>query len=201
MMTMEAYDAYKIYIALKSHFNGDYDFLKYNGKTNVKVDSFLKIGDRPFFGRVARKYLTSENVKRFYISNFLVNTKGWIGDFNEQNYVDYKKRIESLKYNYKNELQEILRKVKLLDEIFLVNGGQHPLLLKQFLAKKISIETMCILESLMEFTPYWDKNITEKYVWPEQKKLIKNYQSVLTFDKSSYKVETINIVKEHTNEV
>ena len=53
----------------------------------------------------------------------------------------------------------------------------------------------------MEFTPYWDKNITEKYVWPEQKKLIKNYQSVLTFDKSSYKVETINIVKEHTNEV
>ena len=67
MMTMEAYDAYKIYIALKSHFNGDYDFVKYNGKTNVKVDSFLKRGDRPFFGRVARKYLTTENVKRFFI--------------------------------------------------------------------------------------------------------------------------------------
>ena len=60
---------------------------------------------------------------------------------------------------------------------------------------------MCILESLMEFISYWDKNITETYVWPEKKKLIKNYQSVLTFDKSSYKVETINIVKEHTNEV
>ena len=77
----------------------------------------------------------------------------------------------------------------------------YRLLNGQFLGKKISLETMCILESLMEFTPYWDKNITEKYVWPEQKKLIKNYQSVLTFNKSSYKVETINIVKEYTNEV
>ena len=196
MMTMEAYDAYKIYIALKSHFNGDYDFVKYNGKTNVKVDSFLKRGDRPFFGRVARKYLTSENVKRFFISNFLVNTKGWIGDFNEQNYVDYKKRIESLKYNYKNELQEILRKVKLLDEIFLVNGGQHPLLLKQFLAKKVSLETMCIMESLLEYCKYWNEDIEEQYVWKEQEKLIKNYSSVLTFDRNLYKIITMSTIKE-----
>ena len=199
MMTMEAYDAYKIYIALKSHFNGDYDFVKYNGKTNVKVDSFLKRGDRPFFGRVARKYLTSENVKRFFISNFLVNTKGWIGDFNEQNYVDYKKRIESLKYNYKNELQEILRKVKLLDEIFLVNGGQHPLLLKQFLAKKVSLETMCIMESLLEYCKYWNEDIDEQYVWKEQEKLIKNYSSVLTFDKDLYKIITMSTLKECLN--
>ena len=70
MMTIRFMMHTKVYIALKSHFNGDYDFVKYNGKTNVKVDLFLKRGDRPFFGRVARKYLTSENVKRFFISNF-----------------------------------------------------------------------------------------------------------------------------------
>ena len=42
MMNMDAFDAYKIYIALKSHFNSDYDINKYNGKTSVSLDSFLK---------------------------------------------------------------------------------------------------------------------------------------------------------------
>ena len=51
---MEAYDAYKIYHALKLHFTSDYDYNKYNGKANVSVDSFLKRNDRPFFGRVSR---------------------------------------------------------------------------------------------------------------------------------------------------
>ena len=52
---MEAYDAYKIYHALKLHFTSNYDYTKYNGKANASVDSFLKRNDRPFFGKVARK--------------------------------------------------------------------------------------------------------------------------------------------------
>ena len=39
---MEAYDAYKIYHALKLHFNSEYDYNKYNGKAKVTVDSYLK---------------------------------------------------------------------------------------------------------------------------------------------------------------
>ena len=46
MMNMDAFDAYKVYIALKSHFNSDYDFNKYHGKTRVNLDSFLKRSDR-----------------------------------------------------------------------------------------------------------------------------------------------------------
>ena len=101
---MEAYEAYKIYHALKLHFNSDYDYTKYNGKAKVTVDSYLKRKDRPFFAKVARKYLTTENTKNFFISNFIVNPKGWVGNFNEQNYADYRKRNQSLKYNYKNLL-------------------------------------------------------------------------------------------------
>ena len=29
--------------------------------------------------------------KDFFISNFINDPKGWIGNFNEQNYVEYKK--------------------------------------------------------------------------------------------------------------
>ena len=84
MITMEAFDAYKIYMALKAHFNSDYDFNKYGGKTTVTKQSYLKRKDKFFFGRVARKY--KEQVKDFFISNFLVKEKGYIGSFNEDNY-------------------------------------------------------------------------------------------------------------------
>ena len=63
---MEAYDAYKIYHALKLHFTSNYDYTKYNGKANVSTDSFLKRNDRPFFGKVARKY--KEDTKDFFVS-------------------------------------------------------------------------------------------------------------------------------------
>ena len=193
---MEAYDAYKIYHALKLHFNSEYDYNKYNGKAKVTVDSYLKRKDRPFFARVARKYITPNNTKEFFVSNFIVNPKGWVGDFNEQNHADYRKRVESLGYNYQNELLELFAKVKKFDDIFYVEEGQHPLLLKQHLAKKVSLESMCILQELLNYCKYWNDDINEKYVWPAQEKLIKNYLRVLTFNKESCKMVTMQTVKE-----
>ena len=107
--------------------------------------------------------------------------------------------MQSLQYNYINELVDLFRLVKKFDEVFAVLDNQHPLLLKQFLAKKISLETMCILEGLLSFCKYWDEDIEEKYVWPEKKKLINNYSSVLTFDKNVYKMITMQTVKECLN--
>ena len=63
MMNMDAFDAYKIYIALKSHFNSDYDFNKYHGKTSVTLDSFLKRSDRSFLVELV------ENIKMI-LNNF-----------------------------------------------------------------------------------------------------------------------------------
>ena len=194
---MEAYDAYKIYHALKLHFTSDYDYNKYNGKANVSVDSFLKRNDRPFFGRVSRKY--KDDTKDFFISNFIVNPKGWVGNFNDENYLNWKKRNQSLKYNYKSELVELFHKVSTFDEIF-HNGSQHPLLLKQFMAKKLSMETVAILESLLGFCDRFDKQIEENIVWPDRKKLILNYSNLLTIDVNEYRVVTMKLTKEYFND-
>ena len=194
---MEAYDAYKIYHALKLHFTSDYDYNKYNGKANVSVDSFLKRNDRPFFGRVSRKY--KDDTKDFFISNFIVNPKGWVGNFNDENYLNWKKRNQSLKYNYKTELVELFHKVSTFDEIF-HNGSQHPLLLKQFMAKKLSMETVAILESLLGFCDRFDKQIEENIVWPDRKKLILNYSNLLTIDVNEYRVVTMKLTKECFND-
>ena len=194
---MEAYDAYKIYHALKLHFTSDYDYNKYNGKANVSVDSFLKRNDRPFFGRVSRKY--KDDTKDFFISNIIVNPKGWVGNFNDENYLNWKKRHQSLKYNYNSELVELFHKVSTFDEIF-HNGSQHPLLLKQFMAKKLSMETVAILESLLGFCDRFDKQIEENIVWPDRKKLILNYSNLLTIDVNEYRVVTMKLTKECFND-
>ena len=194
---MEAYDAYKVYHALKLHFTSNYDYAKYNGKANVSVDSFLKRKDRPFFGRVARKY--KDETKDFFISNFIVNPKGWVGNFNDENYLNWKKRNQSLKYNYKSELVELFQKVETFDEIF-HSDGQHPLLLKQFMSKKTSMETVAILESLLGFCKRFDKQIQETIVWPDRKKLIINYSNLLTNDVNEYRIITMQLIKEHFND-
>ena len=55
------------------------------------------------------------------------------------------------------------------------------------------------MESLLEYCKYWNEDIEEQYVWKEQEKLIKNYSSVLTFDKDLYKIITMSTLKECLN--
>ena len=158
---MEAYDAYRIYHALKLHFTTNYDYSKYSGKANVSVDSFLKRNDRPFFGKVVR---STKRIPRtsLYLTS-LSTQKGWVSNFNEENYLNWKKRNQSLKYNYKSELVELFHKVRSFDEMFWGNG-QHPLLLKQLMSKKTSLETVSILEKMLGFCHRFDREIQETIV-------------------------------------
>ena len=57
---MQAVDVYLMYCALKAHFGkGDYDFVKYGGKSSATKDSFWKRTDRLFFVKTQRKYKIS----------------------------------------------------------------------------------------------------------------------------------------------
>ncbi len=53
----QSIDIYLTYCAMKAHFGkGDYDFVKFNGKTKVSRDSFWKRKDRVWFVMLGRKY-------------------------------------------------------------------------------------------------------------------------------------------------
>ena len=193
MITMDAFSAYKIYMGLKAHFNSTYDFKKYGGKTTASKSSYLKRKDKFFFGKVSRRY--GEKVKDFFVSNFLKNEKGYIGEFNENNYVEWKKRIESLKYIFEQDMNILLNQVTDFSKLFFVENGQHPILFRNYLSQRISIETMVILNKLVDYQTDWDKNIQETVVWPTHKKVLKNYDSLLTFNETEYKMVVINLTK------
>ena len=68
------------------------------------------------------------------------------------------------------------------------------------MAKKLSIETVAILESLLGFCDRFDKQIEENIVWPDRKKLILNYSNLLTIDVNEYRVVTMKLTKEYFND-
>jgi hypothetical protein len=191
---MEAWEAYQKYLGLKLHFTSDYDYTRYGGKTSASKASFLKRKDRYFFARVARKY--GESTEDYLISNFVQSPKGWLGDFNETNYNNWIKYRQSLTYNFIKDMSTVFLQVADFNEIFSLQKGQHPVLLKNFLAKRVSLETMVILQGLLNYVKRWDKELKDDLVWPDNRRLIVKYGAFLNYDKEKCKVQLLKLIKE-----
>ena len=197
----EGFDAYKTYLALKRHFTSDYDYFKYHGKVRAGVESFLKRNDKFFFRKLAKKYDDKELVD-FFVSNFIVSDN-WIGNLisqeSEDNYVRFKKRRESLSYHFDTELRWLVDHCRdhdlELNKLLLVENNNHPLLLKFLLQKKISIDTIIIMDSVLNFLHHWGKNLDD-IVWEEKKRLIIKYNKFLTYDPFVYRKKLKEIINE-----
>ena len=125
------------------------------------------------------------------LSKLKENTKGWLGDFNDDNYLDWKRRTQSMSYNFKQELEK-MGKVNILG----VKNGQHPLLLKEYLGKRVSIETLVILDDISNFTKMWSKKLENDVVWPKVKKLMSDYKKFLTYDKKKCTIILNNFINQ-----
>jgi len=193
---MEAVEVYQMYCALKAHFSkGDYDFVKYNGKSSATKSSFWKRNDRHFFVRTSRKYKDKDKIRDYLLSNFNKNQKGWLGDFNDENYMEWKKRMQSLTYTFQQEMTPLLEDNE-LNDIFEIPKDTHPILLKEYLGNRVSIEAMIILDSLVEYTKNWNKKLSDDVVWPNIYKILENYKKFLTFDKNKCRIVTMTLIKQ-----
>ena len=185
-----------MYCALKAHFGmGDYDFVKYNGKSSATKSSFWKRNDRHFFVRTSRKYKDKDTIKDYLLSNFIKNQKGWLGDFSDDNYMEWKKRMQSLTYTFKEEMTPLVEDIE-LNNIFEIPESSHPILLKEYLGNRISIEAMIILDDLVQYTKNWDKKLSDDVIWPSVNKMIKNYKKFLTFDRNRCKMILMTLIKQ-----
>ena len=185
----EGYEAYKKYLALKLHFSKDeYDYFKYGGEVKAKFETFTQRNDRYFFIRAARTY--GSELIDFFVSNYISNKEPYIKNFNEDNYYQWRKRIDGLTYYFKIDVEKLLKKTNNdFDKIFKITRGQHPILLKMYMAKKITLETMCILETLLNYTKKFDRDILETYIWPTIKTKILKYRPFIKFDMVRMKLE------------
>jgi hypothetical protein len=187
---MMPFDAYRQYLSLKNHFTKEkYDYHKYCGKSRATVQSFYKRKDRFWFEKLARNK-SDQEVIDFFVSNFITCTdpsKLWIGEMirdGEGRYTAWKKRTQSLSYIFKEEIQSVLANQD-LDSIFSRKSG-HPIILKKYLGGDISIETMVILDQILEYRKEFDKHLQDP-VWETVSMRMKKYSPFLNIEVSRYK--------------
>ena len=194
MTSREGYDAFTLYLGIKLHFHSKgYDFIKYNGKVKSDINSFLKRKDKYQFGKLFK--IHKQELQNFYIAN-LSHKDYWAGDLLDEEcnkrFKEWKGRQQKLSYMFKTEVSDMLQK-KTINKLLEVKEGQHPLLLKHFLARKVSIETICIMDEIIGFSKDWDRLIEEKYVYPDVQLRLSKYKSFISVDLVKYKKELMEL--------
>ena len=192
---MMPFDAYRCYLSLKNHFTKDhYDYIKYRGKTRATHQAFYKRKDRFWFEKFARQKSDKE-VEDFFVANFTSCSDPesmWIGDMiknGEARYVDWKKKVQSLSYVFKEETNTLFEDSK-VDDVFDCSSG-HPPILKSYLGGNLSLESLVIYDIIFGYSKNFDKKLKDP-VWETVSRRVRKYSPFLNIDVSRYK----NILKE-----
>ena len=187
---MLAFDAYKCYLAMKNHFTKDnYDYQKYRGRVRATNAAFYKRRDRFWFEKFARQKNDKE-IEEFFVSNFVSTTDPetmWIGEIikeGEGRYAEWKKKVQSLSYVFKEEVDTLFSDKK-MDEVFDCSKG-HPLILKSYLGGNISLESLVICDRILEYRKDFDKKLQDP-VWEIVSRKIKKYSPWINIDVPIYK--------------
>lgn len=193
---MNAYDAYRKYVAIKLHFQQkDYDYFKFAGVAKVSREKFETRNDKYFFQRIAKVY-NEEQFEQLLVANFILNKSGWIGDIfsddGRKRLLEWKKTQQSLEYLFEQDLQTIKQliddtEISSFDDLFLCQDGEWPELVTMALQNAIRIETFIIMNKVLNFFPKIDSKIADTIVWPELKQLCVKYSPFIKVDVKRYK--------------
>jgi hypothetical protein len=102
----------------------------------------------------------------------------------EDIYRKWKKRQESLTYTFTNDLSKMDED---FDKNFKVEKYGHPLLLRLYLRDDICIETMCILDMLVNYSNSWNKILKNDLIWEDKYTIIKKYRPFLSINTDKFK--------------
>ena len=188
---MTPFECYKLYLSLKNHFTKqNYDYHKYCGKVRASLNSFYKRKDRFFYEKLSRQK-TDKEIETFFVSNFVSCNDPqslWIGEIireGEKNHKDWSKKIQSLSYLFKEEIESIFLGQN-FDDLFKIENNRHPIILKKYLQGSISLETLLILEKILGYRKNFDKKLDDP-IWQIVSMKLSKYMPFLNIDVFRYK--------------
>lgn len=183
---MDPFSCYKTYLALKNHFTKkNYDYHRYCGKSRASLQSFYKRKDRFWFEKISRNK-DDKQVIEFFVSNFVScddPERLWIGDIirnGEENYLKWSGRINALTYVFKSDVQDVFQNED-FNDMFRVENSKHPKIVKRFLRKDISLETMVILNQIIGYKKYFDSKLDDP-VWQFISMRLDKYSNFIHID-------------------
>jgi hypothetical protein len=162
---MTGFKAFRYYLALKLHFNNDkFNVFENRGNVKYSYENFNSRNDRHIFEKLARKFDSDKELIQFLVANFAYGHDNMIFAVEEANeyYLEWQKRKQSITRIFKDDLNTIelesQKNVLSLDQIINFTLNEYPSIIKLYLGKKISIESVSILNDLLAFIPKWKQN-------------------------------------------
>ena len=184
---MDPFVAYQQYNALRLHFTTEsYDYLKYGGKTaSTKTvaahQKFLANKQKNLYHMLSRQ----SDPEGLVIANLIHNPKAFVadivGDEGQEVYLEYKARRARLLFQLEQELSENdnWRKMVAMAD----NGLPH--IISEYIAKRISPETVIIVDSFAHRLDDWSK--MDHPLMKNVQLRLRKYRPFVTFDKSRAK--------------
>lgn len=186
---MEAYDVYRLYMAMKLHFTTEsYDISKTKGMVKDCRNAFMKRKDILAFRKLGEKYSKREIID-LLVANFTRGDKygGVFDSETEEAYEQWKIRQQKLTYIFTQDIISILNESEKTGQDPLTSSnGTHPIVVRLYLGGKISLETVIILDKLFDFRYSNDTSLQFDFVWKDISLLIKKYRIFLRIDKEKY---------------
>ena len=197
---MTGLDCYRTYLAMKQHFtNPKFDFFQYDGKVKASEKKYQERTDFYFFETMARK-LTDQEVKEYLLASFISSSepsKVWIGDIKRSGkdcWLAWQKQRQSEQYLVNQDLDRLVQcmeeKGHTFNNLFETMGG-HPPLLKLFIQRSISLDTIIILDMVLGFMKQWDK-VFHDPLWEGLSFKVKKYKPFISISKP----KSIKLIKE-----
>lgn len=181
---MNCFDTYKLYVTLKLHFNV-INFTFNGGKINRKIDTFNSLWYKKSFVAVTKKY-SDQQLFQYFLSNIIYDQQKHIYEYDESIYIDWLKRIESLRYHFSNDMKVLLKEGKERFNKYFEVKQNHPEILKLVIQGKIQLETFIILQDILNFFSKFDKEIDDDIIWPFWKQKCQKYKHFLKIDLDIY---------------
>jgi len=193
------YEAWYTYQGLYAHFRSadrSYDYFKYNGKLKFSgiasmEKSFLKHENngsfsmqRKIFQDLGNRFTNKEALIFFYLSQF-TNSIMYPSHFDTDIYDEYVERMNNFYLYLEQDVDRIKRYTDKYDmffnDLFNVDGINHPVIMKLSLSKTISLETFVVLNKMLGFIPNIDKALNDP-IWQDHSFLAKNYEPFVKID-------------------
>lgn len=191
------FGSYQLFLALRTHFTSSkYDFFQMHGKLRATKESYNRRNDKLFFEKLAKMY-DAELLRDFYVSNILEDKQyvtDLLDDSATNNFIRYQSRRQALTYNVSKDIDTVLSNGSC--EAFKTHNDEYPGVLILYLQRRISIESLIIMNDFIQFKDKFDKYYDGDVIWPKVSLKIQKYKPFLKYDRERMKL----ILKEKVDE-
>jgi hypothetical protein len=187
---MDGYSAYRYYLAVKLHFTKKtYDIFDKRGAVKYTREQYEKRNDKFIYEKISRKYNNAQDLIQYYVSNIAYGNDSPVYEIEESEryYLNWIKRKESITHIFKNDLSIIindaykndLKKDNVLDFTF----NQQPSILTLYLGKRITLETVSMLNDFMGLIDLWNTSGFVMTFWESEIQKIYKAKRFIKYDK------------------